>query len=413
MPLKQLRDLYRQDLFTDFLPFMDRCVIDPSYGGFLCETGMDGSHSDYYKHPWFEGRGIWVYSFLYNHIERNPHYLNVARRSLQLLMRSRPPDGISWPVRVHRNGAPASGPDPVIHTNLGIAEGMLEYALAVGESQYWDWGKRLLFDAMRAYDRPEYFPGVSRVYLGPRAPLFPGARGFGAWSVLLGVASAILRHESDPHVEQIAARAIEAVVHHHFNPEFALNNELLNHDLSRPPSPFRELVYPGDTFEITSALFNEALRRHDHALFELSAARLRRHAAVARDAVYGGVYFSLINVDSNRFRLHKLLWAQTELMIASLYALDYTGAGWARELFSHLFQYTRVRFSLHRYGSPLWMYQSDRRVTFAAFRKLPRRVEQYHFPRQLMLNLLRIDHILARHARLASFPCIGHHKTGY
>src|SRR5262245_2240860 len=34
LPLKQLRDQYRRDLFTDFLPFMEKYVIDPEFGGF-------------------------------------------------------------------------------------------------------------------------------------------------------------------------------------------------------------------------------------------------------------------------------------------------------------------------------------------------------------------------------------------
>src|SRR5690242_3775057 len=39
--LPQLRELYHRDLFQDWLPFMERHVIDPAYGGFLCNTDFD------------------------------------------------------------------------------------------------------------------------------------------------------------------------------------------------------------------------------------------------------------------------------------------------------------------------------------------------------------------------------------
>ena len=88
--LPQLRELYHRDLFADWLPFMERHVIDPEYGGFLCNTDFDGTHVNSDKDPLFEGRGIWVYSYLYTHFGKDARHLDVARRSVQLLSRSEP-----------------------------------------------------------------------------------------------------------------------------------------------------------------------------------------------------------------------------------------------------------------------------------------------------------------------------------
>jgi hypothetical protein len=98
LPLAQLRDQYRRDLFDDFLPFMERYVIDHRYGGFLCNTDRDGTNLSKQKTAWQEGRGIWVYSFLYNNLAREPGYLEVARKSVEFILQSKPadPDGL-WP----------------------------------------------------------------------------------------------------------------------------------------------------------------------------------------------------------------------------------------------------------------------------------------------------------------------------
>jgi hypothetical protein len=44
------------------------------------------------------------------------------------------------------------------------------------------------------------------------------------------------------------------------------------------------------------------------------------------------------------------------------------------------------------------MYASDRKASFEGFSRLRKRVENYHHPRHLMLNLRRIDEMLGGRA---------------
>ncbi|MCA1606403.1 MAG: hypothetical protein LC775_13260, partial [Acidobacteria bacterium] len=55
--LVQLRDQYKGDLFSDFLPFMEKYVIDEQYGGFMCNADHHGRQVNQNKLSWFEGRG--------------------------------------------------------------------------------------------------------------------------------------------------------------------------------------------------------------------------------------------------------------------------------------------------------------------------------------------------------------------
>ena len=59
LTLEQLRDQYRKDLFDDFLPFMDKYIIDHELGGFMCHTDRDGSHLSTKKNSW----DIWDYYY--------------------------------------------------------------------------------------------------------------------------------------------------------------------------------------------------------------------------------------------------------------------------------------------------------------------------------------------------------------
>jgi N-acylglucosamine 2-epimerase len=386
VPLKmnELRNQYHRDLFQDFLPFMDRYVVDAQYGGFLCDTDFDGTRVDEFKSPLYEGRGIWVYSFLYTNFGRDARYLEIARRSVELLRRSDPGDEKLWATKLNRDGSPAGPVGQGLPPDLAVVEGLAAYAVASKTQEPLDRAKRLFRKCLALYDRPDYNPNIGRTFLGPNAAPIPGARNIGMWMLLLRCAQQV-------RAADVSDRCIDAVIHRHYNPKIQLNNEILPHDLAPASGEYAELVYAGHTFEITWMLLEEAIARHDNALFTLVADRFKRHAEVAWDAVYGGFFHNLQNVDENRWMLNKFLWVQEEVLISALLIIQHTGAEWAKDLFARTDQYVRAKYPLASHGSPLWMYAVDRQASFASFAQMPKRIENYHHPRHLMLNLLRLQ----------------------
>ena len=68
LSLQKLQERYHSDLFDDFIPNMDQFVIDHQNGGFMCSVDItNGKQVNSNKTAWFEGSGMWTYSFLYNH----------------------------------------------------------------------------------------------------------------------------------------------------------------------------------------------------------------------------------------------------------------------------------------------------------------------------------------------------------
>lgn len=398
--LGDLARQYRRDLFDDFLPFMDRYVIDHELGGFLCYTDYTGRRENDKKSSWFEGRGSWAYAFLYNNLAGQKKFLDVARRSIDLVLRSKPnaPDEL-WPKEITRDGRPIGGPDIEVYGDLFVAEGMAELSKATGERSLWDEAKILVLKCVRIYDRPDYRPSIGQTYLGRNARPFPGARIQGVWMVLIRVVTQMLEMRADPELERIASRSVDAILNRHFNPAFQLNNELLEHDFSRPANEYAQLVYTGHCIETLWMVLHEAKRLKDRAMFDKVAERFRRHVDVAWDPIYGGVFRNLMNVDENLWTLDKVLWAQEEVLIGSLLIFEETGAEWAREMFTRTYDYVRRTFPLEKHGSPIWMYAGNRKVEFEEFKTRPKRIENYHHPRHLMLNLLCIERMLKRSKR--------------
>jgi len=76
--LEELREQFRHDLFDEFLPFAVKYVVDNEYGGFMCNADRDGTRVSTDKSTWNEGRGIWVFSYLYNNVDPDPKWLEIA-----------------------------------------------------------------------------------------------------------------------------------------------------------------------------------------------------------------------------------------------------------------------------------------------------------------------------------------------
>ena len=393
--LAELRALYRRDLFDDYLPFVDRYVFDHELGGFMCELELDGRRLSTNKSSWYDGRGLWVHAFLYNHFGRDPRQLEISRKTAEFLIRTRPSDADAlWPKTYTREGQGLLSAEGEIYGDLFVAEGLAEYAEATADQTYADIARELVLKCVRLYDRPDYRPEIGRTYLGPDARPFPGARILGVWMVLLRVCTQMLERHADPELEVVARRAVDAIVRHHFNPDFELFNELLNHDLSRPDNEYAQLVYTGHGIEMLWMVLHEARRRGDQALFDLAAARFERHISVAWDDVFGGVFRNLQHVERNVWLTDKVLWAQEEVLIGTLLLVE-SGAEWAAAEFSRMYRYVRSTYLLNQGGRPIWMYAGNRRMEHASFLAMPRRFENYHHPRHLLLNLLVLERLMA------------------
>jgi len=381
-------------LFDDYLPFLQKYVVDTQHGGFTCWVRPSGQLVSAEKVTWYQGRGLWVYSFLYKNFGRNPEHLHIAQAAHRLIWRSRPShEDEHWPRLLKPDGTPGSLPDPEVYSDLFVAEGLAEFSQTTGNEGYWNDAKEIILKCVRSYDSYDYYPKIGETYLGPGARSIPGARIGGVWMVLLRTTTQMLKMRFDPQLEALCNRSIDALLNYHLNPRFNLLNELLEHDLSRPANEYAELVYAGHAIEILWMLMDEAVRRNDTALFDRAAALFRRHYEVATDDVYGGLFRNLKNVSQNDWTLDKTLFPHQEALIGLLGMVEHRKDPWAIRLFSELYDYTCTKFPMHDIGSPLWQVVGDRQVTRD---NRMTRVENYHHPRFLMLSLMSVDRMLSR-----------------
>lgn len=391
---EQLRDRYRRELFDEQLPFWDRFGIDHEHGGFCCLLDYDGRRVSDEKFTWFQGRGLWVYSFLYNHLDPSPEHLEVARKTKTFLLAHAPqPDG-SWVSKLSREGAPLA-PESDYYGRYFAIEGLLEYSHASGDEQARETALRMFKELFRQQTAADA----------------PGRITQGFWMVNINIARQILERESDPEIVEIADHAIDAVIHKHYNPEFGLNNERLNRDFTRPPDEATKCNF-GHSIETLWMVMEEARRRGDDGLWATCAERIQHHLNIGWDWIHGGLAM-WINVDHGgyewsvegvpgtdlafravgEYNYTKTLWALDEILIAALLIHERTGAAWAREFFDRTQQLIDEKFSMTaKAGQPTYVLFADRKITPPASST---RQDNYHRLRALMLNFVTLGRLVS------------------
>ena len=393
--LEQLRERYRRELFDEQLPFWDRFGIDHELGGFCCALDYDGTRVNDEKFVWFQGRGLWVYSFLCNHLKADPAYLKVARKTKDFLLAHAPqPDG-RWASNLSREGEPLALESDLYGRYFAI-EGLYEYSHAAGDEQ----ARAAALAMFKSLFRRE----TARDAAGPVTQ--------GFWMVNVNIARQILDREPDAEVAAIADESIDAVIHKHFNPDYGLNNENLNRDFTRSTEEATKCNL-GHSIETLWMVMQEARRRGDAGLRDICAERIQRHLNVGWDWLYGGLAM-WINVDQGayewplesvpgtnlafrsvgEYNYTKSLWAVDEALVACLLILEQGNAPWAWDFHLEAQKAIDEKFSMRQTaGQPTYVLFSDRRIT-----RPPRSVRQdnYHRLRALMMNLLTLERLLDR-----------------
>jgi mannose/cellobiose epimerase-like protein (N-acyl-D-glucosamine 2-epimerase family) len=398
MAIAQLADDYRDRLFRQYLPFWDKGGIDRQFGGFLCELNDDGSVAQDEKFIWYQGRGLWVYSFLYQHFGRQPQWLEVARAAREFLVRHMYAGAGRWREKVRRDGSVMVAEGRNVYGALFAALGLVEYYRVTGSAEDLELVKRSLWAAARAYDAADYTDadtaGQSRAAVPAQGPRIQGHS-----MVFLTVLSRLLERRADADLETLRRAHLAAVRDKFWNPDYGIANEFLRHDYGRDPQCAAHM-FAGHTLETLWMVMWEALRANDPALFDLAKRRVRRVLEVCWDPICDGFadedYFVFGTPRHPRGPTYdvKTMWAQCEAMIACMMVIEQTAEPWAVEWYERVRAFTLKTMPVAGHG--VWRQAVNRQGHDVKRGGIStKRKDNYHQVRYLMLNLLSLERMLA------------------
>ena len=78
MDPKALANQYRDELLHNVMPFWLEKSQDKEYGGYFTCLDRQGNVFDTDKFVWLQGREVWMFSMLYNNLEKNQEWLELC-----------------------------------------------------------------------------------------------------------------------------------------------------------------------------------------------------------------------------------------------------------------------------------------------------------------------------------------------
>ncbi|MCS7024971.1 MAG: AGE family epimerase/isomerase [Bryobacteraceae bacterium] len=406
MDFEELAARYRQNLFESVIPFWERHSLDPVHGGQFNCLERDGQVFDTRKYVWMQGRAVWMFSRLYNTVERRPAWLAAARSILDfLLAHGRAPDGRFY-FSVSREGLPVfiqRKPYAAFFAALAL----LEFAKtgATGERAYFELALELAEDVERAIADPSL---LGRPVLSGATPVRQLA------DIMVLAALAIERIETSYALGRNpqplwfeTLRQLLAQVREHWLAE--KKTLLENFPLDGSPyhaSADTRLLCPGSALEVAWFLLHaielldarcgENHRDAETFLYEVIAGTLE----AGWDMEYGGLFYFLDANGHPPLILEadmKLWWPHTEAIYALLLAYTKTQdpkwLPWLERIDRYAFQ----TFVDREYGE--WFAYCDRSGRPTHTLKAGPYKCFFHVPRCLLFSLKRLEKIPAKTSR--------------
>lgn len=403
MTLTELRNDYRNRIFEQYLPYWDKGGTDTKYGGFMCELYDDGSVENDEKYIWYQGRGIWVYSFLYNNFGGDKMFLKIANKSRDFLIKNMYLGDGKWRLSVNRQGKSVEstvgqGSNKDIYGALFSAAGLIELYKATHIEEDLEIAKESIWSSVKAYESMEY-EGVTVAGLNQK-----GFRTQGHSFVIIWTLTNLLSFHKDKKLEKLQSEHVDHIMNHFWNPEYGIVNENLFHDYSRIPG-YESFMFPGHSLETLWIVLYEAIRIKDKKLFRTLKNRIRRLIEMNWDYIFEGMGTEEYSVFSFKGKCMgpafdlKVMWAQTELLIATLSIFELTGETWAKEWYERGREYCLRTMADTGHG--VWRQAVDR---FGNDKKRPGisiyRKDNFHQIRYQMMNLLSIERMLKNNLKI-------------
>lgn len=336
---------YRDGLLNDTIPFWTKHSVDREHGGFLTFLDRDGSLFGTDKPVWLQGRIVWVFSKLYNTVEKRAEWLDLARHGLDFLLRHCfDTDGRAF-FLVTRDGRPLRK-RRYVFSEVFASMGLAEFAKASGE----DWARQKAADVFDLLMRYHTTPGL----LEPKQ--IPGTRPMKSHAmpmILLATAQVIRQVDDRPIYDETIDGSLHEVFDHFCKPELKALLENVGPNGEVLEGPEGRSVLPGHAIETAWFIMEEGRHRNDRQLIEKALPILEWSLDWGWDEEFGGLlyYNDIQGRPCTQYEWDmKLWWPHTEALYATLLAHHLTGdAKWAN-WYDKLHEYTFSHFPDPEYG---------------------------------------------------------------
>lgn len=378
---------YKDDLVNNIMPFWLKNSLDRKHGGVYTCVDRDGTLMDTTKSVWFQGRFGFISAYAYNHIEKNPEWLEASKSCIDFLeTHCFDKDGHMF-FEVTEDGRPLRKRRYVFSEGFA-AIALAEYAAATGEKIYAE-------RALEIFKRTQYFlntPGL----LEPKYLPALEARGHSITMILINTAARIREVISDPVLDRQIDESIAALRKYFIHPEFKALLEMVGPQGELIDTCNGRVINPGHCIETAWFIMEEArYRNDDNELMQLALQILDWSWEWGWDKEFGGIinFRDCRNFPPQDYSQDmKFWWPQTEAIIATLYAYKMTCDEKYLEMHKQISEWTYAHFPDKEYGEWYGYLHRDGSVAQPAKGNIFK--GPFHIPRMMIRSHLLCEEIL-------------------
>ncbi len=373
--IKKLAEQYKHELLDNVVPFWLKNSRDTEGGYFTC-LNRDGSVFDTDKFMWLQGRQVWMFSMLYNKVEKRQDWLDFALHGAHFMEKyGRAKDG-TWYFSLTREGKPLIHPYNIF-SDCFATQAFGQLFKATGEQRYADIALTTFYSILERIHNPKRH--WSKAVEGTR-PL----KNFALPMILCNL-SLEIEHLLPPKVvDDLIKGCIHEVMEVFYDEKTGLILENVAPDGSFVDCFEGRHLNPGHVIEAMWFIMDLGDRLGDRALIERAKDLALRHIEYGWDKEYGGIFYFLDIKGNPSQHLEwdqKLWWVHVETLIALLKGYHFTKDERCWQWFEKIHNYTWEHFADPQYGE--WFGYLNRRGEILLPLKGGKWKGCYHVPRAL------------------------------
>ena len=354
MDFQKLALQYKEELMNNILPFWLEKSQDAEFGGYYTCLDREGNIFDTDKFIWLQGREVWMFSMLYNKVEKRQEWLDCAIQGGEFLKKYGHDGNLNWYFSVTREGKPIILPYNIFSYTFATMA-FAQLSKATGNKEYAEIAKKTFDLILQKKDNPKDRWEKS----------FPGTRplkGFSLPMILCNLALEI-EHLLDKSVlDSTIETCLNEVMNVFYKEEYGLILENVTPDGKFSDTFEGRLLNPGHSLEAMWFIMDLGVKLGRQDIIDKAVKIALNTIEFGWDKQYGGIFYFMDIKGHPTQQLEwdqKLWWVHIESAITMIKGYQLTGNEKCLEWFEKLHDYTWKNFKDYEY--PEWFGYLNRR----------------------------------------------------
>ena len=347
MNYSDLATLYKNELLDNVVPFWLDNSVDKEFGGYFSCLDREGNVYDTDKFIWLQCRQVWLFSMLYNRVEKRQEWLDCALVGAEFLRKYGHDGNYNWYFSLTREGKPLVVPYNIFSYTFATMA-FAQLSIATDNSEYAHIAKTTFLKILEKQNNPK----------GQWNKIVPGTRdlkGFSLPMILTNLSLEIEDLIDNDLINKTIDECLNEVLSNFYREDLGLVLENLTLD-NRFSNTFEgRILNPGHSLEAMWFIMDLGVKLKREDIIDKAVKISLNTIEYGWDKRYGGIFYFMDLKGFPPQQLEwdqKLWWVHLESIITMLKGYQLTGNKTSLDWFNRLHEYTWSHFKDNQH--PEW-----------------------------------------------------------